>query len=192
MTVSDLEKRLGVRAAPGVQHPGRGTRNALIALSDRAYLEIVGPDSSQPDANSPRWFGVDAIATPCLVTWAAKGTALHELSADAARRGVRLGPVVSGSRQASGGKLLRWRFTDPATVVADGLVPFFIDWGDSPHPAASAPRGPVLVALRGQHPKPAEVKRALSTLAINLPVERGPRPALIASLKTDRGEVELR
>ena len=32
--------------------------------------------------------------------------------------------------------------------LLDGLVPFLIDWGDNPSPAASAPVGCTLVALR--------------------------------------------
>jgi hypothetical protein len=191
-TVSDLERRLGVRAAPGGQHPGRGTRNALIALSSTAYLEVIGPDPFQPGTGSPRWFGIDTINAPRLVTWAARGTALEELAIEARRRGVSLGPVAAGSRHNSEGRVLMWQFTDPAVVVADGLVPFFIDWGESPHPATASPRGPALLSLRGEHPEPASVLRALSAVGIDLPVEHGSSPALIAILQVKEGEVELR
>jgi Glyoxalase-like domain len=191
-SVADLEVRLGVRPAPGGQHPGRGTRNALLALSDSSYLEVIGPDPTQAETAGPRWFQIDSLDAPRLVTWAVKEAELDKLRAKAKAFNINLGPVVSGTRQRSDGSWLRWRFTDPATVVADGVVPFFIDWGDSPHPAASAPPGPVLESLRAEHPKPAVVIRALSAVGINLPVEPGPRPALIAAFRTAGGLVELR
>jgi len=190
--VAEIEKCLGVRAASGGQHPGRGTRNAIVALSGSSYLEIIGPDPDQPRTGVPRWFGIDTVATPRLVTWAAKSGALRDLAEAAARNGVRLGPVVAGSRKRSDGVDLHWEFTDPATVVGDGLVPFFIDWRDSPHPAMSAPSGPVLVSLRGQHAEPAAIKRQLAAVGIDLPVEPGPRSTLIATLRTPSGTVELR
>jgi hypothetical protein len=191
-SVADLEARLGVRPAPGGQHPGRGTHNALLALSDRSYLEVIGPDPTQADTVGPRWFQIDNLDAPRLVTWAVKEAELNKLRAKASAYGICLGPIVPGTRQRSDGSCLRWRFTDPATVVADGIVPFFIDWGNSPHPAASAPPGPMLESLRAEHPEPAVVMRALSAVGIDLPVESGPRPALIATLRTERGLVELR
>jgi hypothetical protein len=191
-SVVDLETRLGVRPALGGQHPGRGTHNALLALSDRSYLEVIGPDATQAETVRPRWFQIDSLDAPRLVTWAVKEADLNELRAKAKACGIYLGPVVSGTRQRSDGSCLRWRFTDPATVVADGIVPFFIDWGDSPHPADAAPRGPVLESLRAEHPEPSVVMRALSAVGIDLPVESGPRPALIATLRIQGGLVELR
>lgn len=191
-SIVDLEARLGVRPVLGGQHPGRGTHNALIALSDRSYLEIVGPDAAQAKPVGPRWFQIDTLDAPRLVTWAVKAPELNRLSAKAGSCGIHLGPVVSGSRQRSDGSYLRWRFTDPATVVADGVVPFFIDWGDSPHPAASAPTGPVLESLRAEHPAPGVVKNALAAVGIHLPVASGPRPTLIAALRTKKGLIELR
>jgi hypothetical protein len=190
-SVADLEVCLGVRAAMGGQHVGRRTRNALVALSHNSYLEIVGPDPAQPGIRAQRWFGIDTITTPGLIAWAAKATALIQFAAEAARNGVRLGPVIPGSRKGLNDVSLSWQFTDPATIVADGLMPFFIDWGSSPHPAISAPRGPALVSLRGQHPEPAVVERLLAVVGIELPIEQGPYPRLLATLKVAGRQIEL-
>src|SRR4051812_474722 len=95
-TITALEKMLGVRAAGG-RHPGRGTRNALIALSDSSYLEIIGPDDGSAD--SPGWFGIESLVAPRLVTWAVKAANIQERAAEAARHGIRFGPVIEGSRE---------------------------------------------------------------------------------------------
>ena len=191
-TVSDLEARLGAPATPGGRHPGRGTRNALFGLGPHSYLEIIGPDDGQPAGARPRWFGIDHLEAPRLVTWAAKGTRLAGLVARAAHRGVRLGAVAGGSRERPDGTMLLWSLTDPATVIADGLVPFFIDWGDRPHPAAALPPGLALAALRAEHPRAGEVRRILSALGLALPVADGRRPALIATVEGAKGPIELR
>ena len=172
-TIADLEDRLGIRATYGGRHLGRGTRNALIALSDLSYLEIIGPDPEQSERLGPRWFGIDALTGPRLVTWAVKSTNVEQVAADAARAGVTLGRVGSGSRQTSDGSTLHWQFTDPDAMIEDGLVPFFIDWGTSQHPASTAPRGLRLVSLHAHHPEPDRLERVLSGAGIVLPVERG-------------------
>jgi hypothetical protein len=190
--IADLAQRLGVRAAIGGQHPGRGTRNALIGLGPESYLEILAPDPAQPVPAGGRWFGVSESAPARLAGWAAKGTDLERVRARAEQRGVQLGPMTSGSRRRPDGVALSWTFTDPAMPLVFGLAPFFIDWGTSPHPAASAPRGPVLVALRGEHPRPELAREPLAALGVDLPVVAGPQPALVATLRTASGTVELR
>jgi hypothetical protein len=190
--VAEIEKLLGVRATPGGQHPGRGTRNALVALGPTSYLEIVGPDPDQPPPKEPRSFGLDALAAPRLVAWAANTTDLDALVRDAASRGVHLGEVKSGGRKRPDGVVLSWRVTDAAKTPGDGIVPFFIDWGTSPHPAASAVKGAKLVGLRAEHPDPKEIRRILEAVGIDLPVTQGPKPVLIAIIECPKGRVELR
>jgi len=190
--VEEIEKLLGVRATPGGQHPGRGTRNALIALGPATYLEIIAPDPEQPPPETPRPFGIDGLKKSRLVTWVAKGVDLERLRDEAARKGARLGEVISGSRRRPDGVLLSWRYTDPKTVLADGLVPFFIDWGQSPHPSHTAAPGASLVALRAEHPDAPRVQRLLRELGLELPVQSGATPALVAIIDSPRGRVELR
>ena len=190
--IEAIEKLTGVRATPGGQHPGRGTRNALIALGPTSYLEIIGPDPEQPAPPNPRPFGIDGLKAPRLARWVVKGQNLEQLAAEASRKGIQLGEVTSGKRQRPDDVLLTWRYTDPRVDLADGLVPFFIDWGESPHPAATAAKGLTLIALRAEHPDAARVRKILTQLGLDLPVRTGPAPALIATIDSPRGRVELR
>jgi len=187
-----IARLLGVEPAAGGQHPGRGTRNALVALGARTYLEIVGPDPDQPAPNRPRWFGVDSLPEPRLVTWAAGATDIEASVEHARLAGIGLGPLGQGRRTRADGVELFWRFTDPASVVYDGVVPFLIDWGTSPHPAVTAPEGGALVSLRAEHPDPSPVDRCLKVLEVEMAVARGRAPALVATIRTRRGDVELR
>jgi len=188
----ELEKRLGVRATAGGQHPGGGTRNALVGLGPGRYLEILAPDPTQPPPEGGRAFGIDILRSPRLARWAAKGTDLDRLAAAASENGIALGAVRPGSRRRPDGVTLSWRFTDPGALVADGLAPFFIDWGGSPHPSASLPGAVSLVELRAEHPDPDGARETLRRLGVELVVVKGPKAALIAILQTPRGRVELR
>jgi hypothetical protein len=188
---ADLERRLGVRASVGGRHLGRGTRNALIAIGPASYLEIIGPDAAQSLAR-PQWFGIDALTAPRLVTWAAAATRLDRLADGAAQRGVQLGTVTDGRRERADGIVLTWKATDPNVMLAGGLVPFFIDWGESPHPASTAAPGPRLVALRGEHPDPEHALQLLAAVGVEMRVDAGATPALVATLSVADGDVELR
>jgi Glyoxalase-like domain len=190
--IDQIEKLLGVRATPGGAHPGRGTRNALVALGPRRYLEIIGPDPDQPKPDQPRPFGIDGLSQPRLVTWAANETDLPRLLRDAAGHGITLGEITPGSRKRPDGLLLTWRYTNPRVVVADGVAPFFIDWGKTPHPSESAAKGADLVGLTAEHPDQNGVTKTLRDLGIALPMRKGPRPALVAAIKGLRGLIELR
>ena len=190
--IDTAEKLFGVRAAPGGQHPGLGTRNALIALGPAAYLEIIGPDPDQPRPAGGRRFGIDDLKAPHLLTWVAKGMSLETFAADAKSHGVDLGAVIPGSRQRPDGVVLKWTYTDPRVVLADRLVPYFIDWGSSPHPSATAAKGVTLVGLRAEHPDAERVQKMFTQLGLHLVVTRGPMPSLIATFNSPKGQVVLK
>ncbi|HET8625239.1 MAG TPA: VOC family protein [Gemmatimonadales bacterium] len=179
--IERFEDLTGVRAPIGGRHPDEGTHNALIRLGPAAYLELISPDPTLPPPPHPRWFGLDTLTQPRLVTWAAKATELDGR-----------GEVRTGRRELNDGRILSWRLTYPRLHPGDGLVPFLIDWGTSPHPADSAPGGVQLVELRAEHPDPDAVRRPIRALGFELGVALGPAPALIATLSTPRGTIELR
>jgi Glyoxalase-like domain len=190
--IGRFEARTGVRPVPAGRHPGEGTRNAIIRLGPARYLELIAPDVTQGSLGRPRWFGLDDVIIPRLISWAVKSSHLDQRVAAARTAGVPLGEVRNGRRQLSSGEVVSWRLTYPDVRLGDGLVPFLIDWGISLHPAQSAPGGVELVDLRAEHPEPESVTELLRRLGVELPVTAGNTAALIATLETPRGRVELR
>src|SRR5436190_7016516 len=192
LVIETAEKMFGVRATPGGQHPGEGTRNALLALGPTSYFEIIGPDPDQPKPARGRRFGIDEITAPRLTTWVAKGKSLDRFAADAKARCVDLGAVIPGSRKRPDGVVLSWTYTDPRVVLADRLIPYLIDWGSSPHPSVTAAKGVTLVSLRAEHPDAERVQKTLNQLGLKLKVTQGPKPSLIATFNSPKGQVVLK
>jgi len=190
--IEEIERILGVRATPGGRHPGRGTRNALIALGPTSYLEIIAQDPDQPSPKDPRSFGIDELKGSRLVAWAVKGENLELLRKEAISNGVPLGEIRSGSRRRVDGVELSWKVTELSAPLANAVVPFIIDWGTSPHPARNATLGASLISLRAEHPDPDPVQQLLKKLAVDIEVRHGSRPTLIATMVCPRGCVELR
>ncbi len=188
----ELAERLGVRPGPGGQHRGLGTHNALLALGEGAYMEVIAPDPLQPTPARPRPFGMDSLTNPRLVTWAAKAPDIESKVERARTAGYDPGDVIQLGRDLPDGGRLEWRLTFPEQLPGDGLVPFLIDWGSTPHPSETAPRGCSLLSLRGEHPQPGLVKPLLQALEVDLDVAKGRAPALIATLQTPNGEIDLR
>jgi len=187
-----IEELLGVAPVKGGQHEGLGTHNALLGLGTGVYLEIIAPDPDQPTPDRPRPFGVDTVNEPRLATWIARTSELREIVETSRDSGYDPGEIVSLSRRKPDGTLLSWRMALHDEPPGDGIVPPLIDWGETPHPSADLPNGGAFVALRAEHPLPDDIRRILRTLQLDLDVSAGPAPALIATIETERGPIELR
>jgi glyoxalase-like protein len=188
--VADVEERFGVRARTGGRHVGRGTRNALLALGPQTYLEIIAPDPEQPEPAVPRPFGLDSAGRGRLVRWALACEDIDAAVAGARGHGYDPGDVVDDQRADPTGTVLRWRMT--SGELAHGLAPFLISWGDTEHPARSAPRGLILEAFHIEHPDPPSLVPALTALGADAEIRQVAAAALVARLNGPNGTTELR
>jgi hypothetical protein len=198
--VSDLDRgiewvaeRTGVKAVVGGSHPGVGTRNALLSLGGRRYLEIIAPDPAQ----STFQFRIDLrrLSEPQLVTWAVRSRDAAGESKKALDSGFEIFGPQDGSRARPDGVVLKWKtFGIVHKLRSEDVdpIPFFIEWAaDSRHPSENSPRGCELVSLEMAHPNAKDVTEALAKLGIEAKVKAQPRALIVATLKTPKGLVKL-
>jgi len=182
-----VEKHTGVRAAFGGVHPGRGTRNALLALGERRYLEIMAPDPAQQvTLQIPR---LRELKEPRIVGWAVHPADVSQLAAHLREAGVAFKDPQPGSRQRPDGKVLHWKSLT-LDDDHDGLLPFFIEWSaDSLHPSADAPKGCRLERFAAVNPHPDDLAKQVAILQIDLPISSGEKPALQATIAGPHGQL---
>jgi hypothetical protein len=194
--VDFVQKHTGTRAAIGGVHPGRGTRNALLSLGERRYLEVIAPDPKQDEKQIEEFAlkqlaRLRALTSPCLVGWAVHPGDLEKFSMRLRDGGiVFLGPWP-GSRQRPDGKLLQWKSLT-LKDDKDGLLPFFIEWSaDSLHPSADAPKGCRLERFAAVTPQPDQLAKLVAILQIDLSISSGERPALQATIAGPQGKLQV-
>jgi hypothetical protein len=186
--IARVERLTGVRALFGGVHPGRGTRNALLALGPSAYLEIMAPD---PEQSSPAWFTqVLTLPVPRIIGWAVHTSELPALVQAAVSAGIPIDGPHDGARSRPGGGILSWKLIR-SWDDRGGLLPIILDWGESVHPAQDAPAGCHLESFHLQSPDAAELKRIFQTLFVEVQVEPAVKPRMLAHITTPRGDVEL-
>jgi hypothetical protein len=191
--VAEIDRMTGVKAVIGGSHPGVGTRNALISLGGKQYLEIIAPDPTQTAYN----FHIDVrtLSEPRLITWAAMTTDINATARQAREAGHQLFGPRDGSRVRPDGTLLKWKTLGVLNKFGQQSfepIPFFIEWAaDSAHPSQDSPTGCALQAFEIEHPDPASLIRALQALGIEAEVKQRSNVRLRASLQTPKGKVEL-
>src|ERR1700730_11356577 len=197
--IAFVEQRTGVRAAFGGVHPGRGTRNALLSLGEREYLEIMAPDPAQnvapgapvPGSRPSQIAKLHELKEPRIIGWGAHPGDLGKFAARL--RGARIefeGPRA-GSRQRPDGKILHWK-TLALKDDKDGLVPFFIEWSaDSIHPSWDAPKGCRLTRFAVVTPNTGDLTKIVEPLQVDMPIASGDKSALQATILGLKGELLL-
>ena len=131
------------------------------------------------------------LPEPRLIAWAVHTPDLAALAQAAVAAGFTIDGPHDGARSRPDGKTLSWKLFH-LRDDRGGLLPFFIEWGrDSVHPAADAPPGCHLERFHLQSPDAQELARVFQTLAVEVQVEPGEIPRMLARIASPRGEVEL-
>lgn len=194
---SRIEKLTGVTPRFGGVHASGRTQNALLALGERCYLEILAPvgrERSDDDAwtRAARAAPEGRVLTYCMRS----PRPLGELAAIAARRGWANAQVQSNGRMRPDGVPLRWQWLAPVAAEFGPAFPFFIDWLDSPHPAEAPPAGEPGRELRLSqfsvgHPHAPDLARAVAEFGCPIDTHEAPDASFRVQLDTPRGLVRL-
>ena len=193
---SDLDKGIefvrdgtGVLPAMGGVHPGRGTRNALLSLGERRYLEIIAPDPAQTEiVHFPQ---IRSMKDPRLIGWAAHPPDIAALAKQLQENKVEFTGPSDGSRKRPDGRVLNWKTINLADD-RHGLLPFFIEWSaDSIHPSKDAPAKCTLDYFEILSADPQDLAATLKRIGIDFPVQRSDKTRLQVMITGPKGDLRL-
>jgi Glyoxalase-like domain len=185
--ISFVKKHLGVVAAFGGVHPGRGTRNALLSLGEKHYLEIIAPDPQQSGA--PDHYGLQKLTEPRLVGWAAHPGELTQFASRLSAASIAFEGPTPGSRKRPDGRLLQWK-TLNLKEDREGILPFFIEWSaDTVHPSVDAPSGCRNIGFGLVAPDNSELENLVKLLDLGVAVIHGAPSEFFAHILGLRGDI---
>jgi hypothetical protein len=174
---------LGAEPYGGGRHLQQGTHNKVMRLGDEVYLEVIAPDPTS--TTKTQWFSLadkkmleSLEASPRLITYVAQTDKLGALLEETGY------PLTPKPAQRD---TLKWTFgfSNDGNLLADGLLPNFIQW-ESDHPAwTMKDSGCQLVRLQGVHPEVATLQQTLQGLGFSdITLQYGETPKLKAVIKT--------
>ena len=184
-----VEENTGVRPAIGGVHPGRGTRNALLSLGARRYLEIIAPDPAQHEiVHFPQ---IRAMTDPRLIGWAVHPPDIAAIAKQLGENKIAFQGPDDGSRKRPEGRILTWKTVNLADD-RHGLLPFFIEWSaDSVHPSEDAPKRCSLTYFEIMSVDPDELSLTFKRIGLELPVQRSDKARLRALISGPKGDLGL-
>jgi hypothetical protein len=184
-----VEENTGVRPAIGGVHPGRGTRNALLSLGERRYLEIIAPDPAQ--SQIVHYSQIRSMTDPRLIGWAVHPPNITTIASQLRENKIEFKGPDDGSRKRPDGQVLNWKTINLADDRR-GLLPFFIEWSaGSVHPSVDAPKRCSLAYFEVLSDEPDELSAIVKRIGLDLPVQRSDKPRLRALISGPKGDLGL-
>jgi hypothetical protein len=187
--IAFVHEGTGVLPAIGGVHPGRGTRNALLSLGERRYLEIIAPDPAQSEiAHFPQ---IRSMTDPRLIGWAVHPPDIAAIAKQLRENKIAFQGPDDGSRKRPDGQVLNWKTINLADD-RHGLLPFFIEWSaGSVHPSKDAPARCKLEYFEILSADPDELASTLKRMGLDFPVQRSDKARLHALISGPKGDLKL-
>ena len=173
-----IQRVFGVTIPEGGQHDFMGTHNAIMAIGNGAYLEVIAIDETLPAPPYPRWFGLGNIMRedqlkdkPLLAHFVMRTT---DLEASLASLDPHDAALIGKPHAASRGDLT-WQITlNPTGLPPEGgCLPALIQWDGEPPVSRMAFPGPVLEKLRLCHPDPERMTAFMERIGAGMMVNDG-------------------
>ena len=187
---AEFAERHGLASLPGGRHPGWGTANRIIPLGE-SYLELIGVVDPEEAAAAGIGTAVQQATAggDRLLGWC---VATDDLEAVARRLDLT---IVPGSRTRPDGSTVSWRLAGVDVGLADGALPFFIEWDGPPdlHPGAASadhrcePLGIAWVEVTGDEQRVRDWLGEDSNLPVR--VTAGPPSLARVAIATADGEI---
>jgi len=190
--VNYISNLFGVKPVIGGAHLTKGTKNALLNLGNKCYLEILAIDHDNVDFKGLRWMGIDLIREPKITRWSLKSNTLKSDSKILSLHSPELGIIDSGSRKTMDGLLLSWEMILPASAPEVELLPFMTDWSESEmHPTDKLEQGCVFNSIELYHLNPKIVQSMLYDLRVKNIVQSDSEVTIAVNIQSPKGMVRL-
>ena len=168
----------------GGRHEGLGSANHILPLNNQTFLEVLGP-SGESGLLAPKL----KASQPRIATFAVRTGSLEGIADMAIDLGLRAKGPQGFTRLQSDGTPLRWRLLQIHGHDFGDYLPFFIDWGSSPHPSIAMPSHVSVESFLVSHAS-AKLASIYDSLGIPVTVQQGPS-RMVLTLRSERGEVVL-
>jgi hypothetical protein len=195
-TTEELGQLLGAEFLDGGIHPRFGTRNMILPLQNRQYLEVV--EVLDHPASDKAAFGQAVRERSALGGgWMAWCVSVDDMTAVERRIGRH---SVPGNRRRPDGFNLEWRQIGTSSMRADPQLPYVTHWEIDPseHPSQMAESNISLVALdiAGSPDRLANwlgepAINALEQIEVNWNAPNGAPGVLAATFRTPNGDVRI-
>jgi len=185
-----ITEALGIEAVEGGSHKDLGTSNALLSLGGRQYLEIAGIDEgSEADPLVKQFFFSQPYSD--ILTYAVETFNAEEKREELIAQGFKVSEIFSEARTLPSGEKLSYRGFTVDGGEFRGLVPFFMDWDESPQPGLTSPKGAKLKSFLALTSDPDGLREIYNKMGIKVPVQYSNKPGLVATISTAEKTIVL-